>query len=286
MGAVKKAHAYRQITNDEKIDDYPTPLWVCEALIERFFPELDADDLVVEPSCGRGRFLQSIPAHVPAMGVEIDPVLAEEARVETGRQIITGDFRTVALDMRPTAIIGNPPFRVSLIESFLERAHMLLPYEGRFGMLLPAYFFQTAARVEEYAKSWSIEQTMIPRDTYRGLRLPLVFALFSKSRRRTLVGFALYPETVAVRLLAAEYQEIAGAGAGGRSAWRSVVEAALRSLGGEASLEDLYRAVQGRRPTGTAFWKEKIRQMVQRHCVRVGRGRYALSKQGDLVLAA
>jgi hypothetical protein len=266
--------------------DYPTPLWVCEALIERFFPDLDDEDFVVEPSCGPGRFLQAIPANVPAMGVEIDPVRAEEARRNTGRPIITGDFRTVPLDVRPTAIITNPPFRVRLIESFLERAHALLPHEGRLGMLLPAYFFQTAARVAEYARSWSIEQTMIPRDIYHGIRLPLVFALFSKSHRRTLVGFALYSELVAVRHLAEEYQELARAGAGGRSAWRSVFEGALRSLGGEASLEELYRVVQGRRPTATAFWKEKIRQMAQRHGVRVGRGRYALSRQDELVLAA
>ncbi len=268
------------------LHNYPTPLWVCEALIEQYFPNLDSGDFVLEPSCGPGRFLRAIPAHVPAMGVEIDPALAEQARIETGRLVVTGDFCSVALDVQPTAVIGNPPFQVKLIEAFLDRAHSLLRDGGRLGFVLPAYFFQTSSRVAGYRKSWSIEQTMIPRDIYQGLSLPLVFALFSKDRRRTLVGFALYTQAVDLRGMTAEYQDLAMTGAKGRSAWRSVVEAALRSLGGEASLEDLYQAVQGRRPSGTAFWREKIRQMAQRHCVRVGRGRYALPRQHELVLAA
>ncbi len=267
-------------------DNYPTPLWVCEALIEEYFPDLDSGDFVLEPSCGPGRFLRALPAHVPAMGVEIDPHLAETARVCTGRQIITGDFRTVPLNVRPTAIIGNPPFQVGLIEAFLDRAHTLLPEGGRLGFILPAYFFQTASRVTGYAKSWSIEQTMIPRDIYKQLRLPLVFALFSKNKRHTLVGFALYPQVAAVRGMADEYQHLARAGTHGKSAWRSVVESALQAMGGEATLEAIYQVVQGKRPTTNRFWKEQIRKVAQKHCVRVDRGRYALSRQNEMELAA
>ena len=117
---------------------YPTPLWVAHAIVERHFPHLDRSDMLLEPSCGGGRFLQAIPEHVPALGVELDPSLAEEARGITGRTIITGDFRTVPLSIKPTAIIGNPPFEVDLIEEMLERSHRLLPEGGRVGFLLPA----------------------------------------------------------------------------------------------------------------------------------------------------
>jgi len=57
------------------------------------------------------------------------------------------------------------------------------------------------------------------------------------------------------------------------------VSTALRNLGGEASLSALYEHVAKNRPTENPFWKEKIRQVVQRssHFVRVAPGRYALA---------
>lgn len=64
-----------------------TPAWLAEALVERHFSRLDAADLVLEPTCGAGAFLRAIPAHVPAIGVEIDPALAAAARA-TGREVL------------------------------------------------------------------------------------------------------------------------------------------------------------------------------------------------------
>jgi predicted RNA methylase len=56
---------------------YFTPLWVAEQLLEQHFPRLTEHDNVMEPCCGSGTFLQAIPAHVPAFGVEIDRAVAE-----------------------------------------------------------------------------------------------------------------------------------------------------------------------------------------------------------------
>lgn len=58
---------------------FNTPVWVAQALVERHFPKLGTDDLVLEPSCGIGAFLQAIPAEVRAVGVEIDEALAHRA---------------------------------------------------------------------------------------------------------------------------------------------------------------------------------------------------------------
>lgn len=262
----------------KELSQYPTRVWVAEALVDRYFSGLDRADLVIEPSCGPGSFLGSIPSEVPAFGIDIDATVAEEARRNTGRKVIVGDFRTIPLDVRPTVIIGNPPFDLRVIDGFLNRAHDLLPEGGRVGFLLPAYAFQTAARVAGYADRWSITQEMIPRNIYSGLRLPLIFALFSKDRRRTLIGFALYRETSDVQQLPKLYREYLAAGSG--PVWRRVVETALSRLGGEADLPALYREIEGWRPTRTQFWREQIRKVLRQHVDKfkpVALGRYALA---------
>lgn len=264
----------------KKLGQYLTPVWAAEALVERYFGDLGAHDLVIEPACGKGAFLTALPDYVPAIGIDIDPAMASEARRLTGRRIITGDFATVELAEKPTAIIGNPPFNTRTIDQFLDRAHALLPDGGRAGFILPTYVFQTASRVSGYAEKWSISQEMIPRNLFQGM-LPLVFAVFLKDRMRRLVGFALYHETVDVNGLPKPYrQELA---AGGGSVWRAVVVKALGALGGEADVAAIYAEVEGSRPTKTQFWREQIRKVLRKHAdvfKPVAQGRYALLAEG------
>jgi hypothetical protein len=264
------------MSRTRELGQYPTPVWVAESLVERHFARLDRTDVVLEPACGPGAFLGAIPANVRAVGVEIDAQVAEVARATTGRRVVTGDFRTVALDFTPTVIIGNPPFDLRVIDGFLERAWTILPEGGRVGFILPAYAFQTAARVAGYADQWSLAQEMIPRNIYPGLSLPLVFALFSKDFRRTMVGFALYREATDVQRMPEPYRAALAAGSG--PVWVKVIETALGRLGGEASLAEIYAEVEHARPTRTQFWREQIRKVVRSQaCFRsVGRGRYAL----------
>lgn len=263
-----------------ELGQYQTPRWAAEAIIDRYFPNLGLFDLVLEPSCGDGRFLQSLPAHVPAIGVEIDPALAADAARNTGRRILVGDFRSIDIDFAPTTVLGNPPFKHDVISAFLDRAHQLLPDEGRAGFLLPAYYFQTASRVDALARRWSIAQEMVPRNIYPRLRLPLCFAMFRKGRRRELVGFALYGQTHAVHNLGAPFRELLNQPA--RSVWARVVLEALTRLGGEATLEALYDAIAGNRPTPNRWWQAKVRQVVQERCRRVGPGRWAIPQQEPL----
>jgi hypothetical protein len=266
------------VSRVRELGQYPTPVWVAEALVERHFSRLDRSDLVLEPACGPGAFLGAIPDGVPAVGVEIDAQVARIARAATGRRVITGDFRTVALECSPTVIVGNPPFDLKVIDGFLTRAWQILPEGGRVGFILPAYAFQTAARVAGYADQWSLMQEMIPRNIYPGLSLPLVFAIFSKDFRRTLVGFALYREATDVQQMPEPYRAALGAGSG--PVWVRVVEAAIERLGGEANLADIYAELENARPTRTKFWREQIRKVVrvsaQFRCV--GSGRYALRR--------
>lgn len=276
------------MTNASRIKElgqYPTPVWVAEAIVDRHFRDLDASDCVVEPSCGPGAFLAAIPLGVSAFGVEIDPCVAQQARLHTGRPVLLGDFQTIPLDVKPTVILGNPPFNMKVVDGFLDRAHQLLPDGGRCGFILPAYAFQTAARVAGYADRWSLMQEMIPRNIYPGLSLPLVFAMFSKDRRRTMIGFALYREAADMQSLAQPYRDTLATGAG--PVWLLVVEEALRRLGGEADVQTLYAEIEGKRPTRTQFWKEQIRRTLRRYgkrFVALGGGRYQLHPQ--LALAA
>ncbi|MBW7932154.1 MAG: class I SAM-dependent methyltransferase [Gemmatimonadaceae bacterium] len=255
---------------------FPTPLYLAEAIVERYFPDLDATDTVLEPFAGTGRFLRAIPAHVPAVGIELDPTLAAIARASSGRPVLTGGALTVPLDMRPTAVVSNPPFSLSVFTRFLDRVFPVLPMEARVGMIVPAAFFQTSRTLVRLARQWSLRQELIPRDVYARLSLPLCFCLLSKTRQRTLVGFAFYHDVAAVRDLSARTQALL-ADAGQGSVWRAVVTDALARLGGTASLDAIYDVVAGRRPTQNRWWKEKVRQTLALHCRRVAKGRYALA---------
>lgn len=274
------------MSNTKNLGQYPTPVWVAEALVERYFGDLDSSDCVIEPSCGPGAFLSAIPGYVPAVGVEIDAVVAREATKHTGRTIIVGDFQSVSIDVQPTVVLGNPPFNLQLIDRFLDRSSALLPEGGRVGFILPAYAFQTAARVSGYAERWSLMQEMIPRNIYPGLSLPLVFALFSKDRHRTMVGFALYREAADVLGMPQPYRATISAGAG--PVWKMAVDAALCALGGEADVQDIYREIGGQRPTKTAFWQAKVRQTLRRYSsrfARVSTGRYRLCDEQEALAA-
>lgn len=257
-----------------RLGQYMTPNWAAAELVAHYFGDLTPSDRVLEPSCGRGAFLQAIPDQVLALGVEIDPELAALARRNSGRPVIVGDFRMVDLPFRPTAIIGNPPFQLRTIEAFLERADVLMEEGGRVGLILPTYTFQTSNTALRIAERWQVRQDMLPRDLYDGLTKPLCFALFTKGRARGLVNFALYHELQAVKRLQARYQALLASGEG--SAWAAVTRAALEALGGRADLQRLYREIEGHRPTPNQWWREKVRQVLQRIAIRVDDGIWAL----------
>lgn len=262
------------MTTIARLGQYMTPDWAAEALVARYFGDLSTDDHVLEPSCGRGAFLRAIPAHVPALGVEIDPALADVAQRSSCRPVIVGDFRLVDIVQRPTAIIGNPPFFLRVIEDFLARADALLDDDGRVGFVLPAFTFQTSNTAMRIAERWRVQQDMLPRDLFPKLQHPLCFALLRKGRARGLVNFALYHELAAVQRLQTRYRTLLAEGEG--SAWAAVTRAALEALGGRASLQRLYSEIEGHRPTTNPWWQAKVRQQLQRLAVRVGAGEWAL----------
>ena len=266
------------MNRDVALQQYFTPAWAAELIVKNFFPNLSANDVVVEPSCGDGRFLMAIPSNIEAFGVELDPMMAEEARANTGRLVIEGDFASVELPKRPTLIIGNPPFSLDIVDAFLERAFHELEYGGQAAFLLPVYAFQTASRVCAYAKRFSLSQHMIPRNLFPGLSKPLMWASFRKEHKTVMSGLFLYVETNDVASIKSAYRTIFIGNESRASVWGTLLEQALADLGGEATLEEVYAKIESNRPTSNPFWREQLRKVASRHCVRTGRGRYALHK--------
>lgn len=254
-----------------------TPPWAAIRLVELFFPDLCSSDLVLEPSCGTGAFLQAIPDQVPAYGVEIDRLTARQARRNTNRPVKVGDFRTIKLPDKPTIIIGNPPFQSKLLDEFLERSRRLLDPGQRVGFLLSVHLLQTPSAVMRWNEDWSMSQSLVPRTLFPRAIRPLSFTVFTKDKRRRLVGgFALYHEASDVTGMPRRIKAILSR-ATETPTWRAVVDLALSELGGQASLKDIYRVVEPVRPSGNPWWREKIRQTLQRYAKPLGKSQWALA---------
>lgn len=259
------------------LDQYFTPSWAAEILVDTFYGDLDpVKDRVVEPACGDGRFLMALPKDVPAIGVEIDARVAEEARANTGRDILTGDFAEMALPFKPTLILGNPPFKATFLDMLLDRAAELLEEDGRMGLLLPVYLFQTASTVMRYRRHFSIEQNLVPRNLFQNMQKPLLWANFTRQKSTVLSGFLLYEELDALNSIQRRYKTVFVGNASRASVWGELVERALIKLGGKATLQQLYAEIENDRPTDNPWWRPRIRNIVMKHYPRVERATYAL----------
>jgi site-specific DNA-methyltransferase (adenine-specific) len=260
-----------------------TPSWAAEQIVEQEFAWLPAGANVVEPSCGDGAFLCTMPEAWNATGVEIDPVVAARAQAASGRPVIVGDFLGVDLTHlgQVQAIIGNPPFQADLIAGFLDRSAQLLAEGGRAGLILPAYVMQTSSKVERMAAKFSISQKMLPRNLFPRLKLQLVFATFTKDRARRLDGFLLYREAQEIRAIEQRWQQAVAGARDTRGTWYGVVHEIIVALGGEADLEHVYSAIQPKRPSDNPHWKAKVRQVLQHpsRFTRIGHARYAIPER-------
>jgi len=264
-----------QIAYDQALGQWMTPSWAAQAICEETMSGLGPDDVVIEPSCGIGRFLHALPPNVHAIGVEIDPRLADVARRDTGRTVVTGDFRTVDLPVeRATRIVGNPPFQLDVFEGMLDRSHSLLEAEGQAVWILPCYALQSSSRVTRWNARWAISQTMLPRTLFPGIRLPLALVTFGKTYERRLHGFMLYHESREIEQMPDVY---ASALREGRSGWRAVVEAAILRLGGEATVSQICAEIAPRRPTQTRHWQEQVRKQLRNGFRRTARATYAMA---------
>ena len=131
------------------------------------------------------------------------------------------------------------------LEAFLDRAAGLLPDDGRCGFLLSSYQLQTPNTVLRWNERWSMEQRLVHRTLFPRAIRPLVFVLFTKDRRRRLLGgFLLYRESAEINRLDKEAELLLVHGSPGKGCWRAVVEWGLKRLGGPMATGG-YRLLRG-----------------------------------------
>jgi adenine-specific DNA-methyltransferase len=265
-----------------ELGQYFTPAWACELIVRNYYPNLNKFDVVRDPACGDGRFLAAIPAHVPAFGIEIDPVMAQLARQVSGRDVICADFATYGMATMPeqtTLFIGNPPFKYRTIMIFLDVCWRLLQEGGRVGFILPSSFFQTSTTLPKLAH-WSLAQDMLPRDLFDGLRLPLNFVQFTKSQHPVIAGFFLYTERAMLNSLRKYFREMFTGNKSRPNVWKEAVYAALKVRGGRATLAQLYETIEESPPTDGNQWiREKVRQVAGQHFTRVAPGVFEIPEK-------
>lgn len=260
-------------SGDPKLDQWFTPFWAAEELIYDAIGDL-GEVSVCEPSCGNGSFLCAIPPEYAAFGVEIDPIVAEAARENSGREVLVGDFRSIDLENRPVQVIlGNPPFKTSTIAGFLDRAHQLLPEGGLLAFILPGYSFQTPSRVMGWMDRFQIDVNLIPRTLFPGISKDLVWAKFRKGGPKLYRGLMLFAEQRDVEMMRRSIRHALER----PGTWREAVRVALESLGGEASLPAIYDMIAPERRAGRAHWQPKVRQILQLHFHSRGAGRWSLA---------
>jgi site-specific DNA-methyltransferase (adenine-specific) len=258
--AVTKSNA-NKLSQVAQLGQYMTPSWAARELWAAHFSHIGSGKTVLEPTCGDGRMLQAVPPHVDAFGIEIDPVEATKARERTGRQVITGDVLSLEFPRRFDVVFGNPKFKAGFLDSLLDKIALAASDGCECGLLVPAYFMQTPSRVLRWNRVWTIYPELLPRTLFPRSRLPIIFALFTKDPVPQLKGMRLFVEADAISCLKPEYREMMEKG---RGLWDPVVEHALRELDGKAHLTLIYERVGRRRPTDNPYWREKVRQTLQR----------------------
>lgn len=257
------------------LDQWFTPCWAAEELAADVLAGM-GDVAVLEPSCGAGHFLSAIPPTNEAYGVDVDPVMAAHARRLTGREVIVGDFTRVGLpDVEFGVILGNPPFGSGLVDAFVRRCHDILPDEGRAAFILPAHLFSTTARVSPWSEMFSLDVRLIPRSLFPRISLSLVWARFTKTKDRTVSGLILFDRQQDVETMSRETRLRLHA----PGTWREAVHHALEALNGEATLKEIYLALEPRRPSGNRWWRDKCRQVLGQHFERVDDTRWRLPER-------
>lgn len=250
-----------RLERDPSLSQYFTPSWAADLLVADALRGL-GEASVLEPSCGDGAMLGAIPASNPALGIEIDPRMAQSARERTGREVICGDLRNVDLTGRRfEVVVGNPPFEADVIDALVARALELIPDDGVVGLVLPAHIPASSMRMERWSSRFAIETRLLPRNLFPRLTLPLVWTRMVKTDRRTIVGMFLFEEQSDVSAMPdAARRRLRNGGT-----WREVVEDALAAIGGEASLGEIYAAVEPRRRSANPHWRDKTRQVLAQY---------------------
>lgn len=158
-------------------DQYYTKLSVARDCIDSIittFPEA-SEYQWIEPSAGNGSFLKALPAHIRAIGIDLDPKMDH---------ILKGDFLVwePSSDAR-RVFFGNPPFgkQGSLAKQFIQHA---AKYADVIAFILPKSFVKPSMSRAFPSKFHCILEKELPKDSFEvnsvAYDVPCVFQIWQK----------------------------------------------------------------------------------------------------------
>ncbi|WP_318493243.1 Eco57I restriction-modification methylase domain-containing protein [Photobacterium leiognathi] len=95
-------------------DEYYTPSWLAQAMWNKVAELGYQGGYAVEPSCGKGVFLQSSPTNTIMTGVELDKTSSTVAKLlHPQHEVLNSNFEKAVKSLHNAdLVIGNPPFGV------------------------------------------------------------------------------------------------------------------------------------------------------------------------------
>lgn len=129
----------------------------------------------IEPSAGNGSFLKALPAHIPRIGIDLDPKM---------EGVLKGDFLTWEPSSEAKRVFfGNPPFgkQGSLAKQFIQHAAQ---YATIIGFILPKSFVKPSMSRAFPSKFHCILEKELPKDSFEvnqvAYDVPCVFQIWQK----------------------------------------------------------------------------------------------------------
>lgn len=132
---------------------YPTPGELARLLVE--FADITGEDVVLEPSAGRGDLLRAIAEARPSE-IECCELMPENrARLEEdGWELVGADFLKLRRYARYSRIVANPPFTNDQDLRHLKHMYELLKFGGRLVCVTSAHHRRSAVLEHVEFRQW------------------------------------------------------------------------------------------------------------------------------------
>ncbi len=143
--------------NDEDVQweyqFYPTPPALAAELVA--LADIGPEDVVLEPSAGRGVLLREIAKYNPAR-IECCELMPENRAylIEQGWEVVAKDFLSLESYAGYTRIVANPPFSGDQDMRHVRHMYALLGFGGIMVVVMSAKFLESALEEHLAFQRW------------------------------------------------------------------------------------------------------------------------------------